>query len=310
MAVVDPRIKGKPVPKISKAQMERDCVARANKVKAMDIAFLDQRIPKYQRDIINMVGMGVTENAALKPNVKQGATGFSVTYIRAKTGKGAALHRHATEEVFIPVNGPWQVFWLEGDTERAIDLGEGDVVNVPIGIYRGFRSLSDRPDALMMAIVGGPDAGKVDWHPSVLAEARKTGLRVDDDGNLIVERKACAPFWWRSAAITSAAARHPAPARAAAGALPASRRRTAMRHDALRPPRLRRGMQRARDRARRHAAGFLRSTIRLPSSSTLSPVLRASASTDGCQSTLPASGPPTIAIISASGRSLRLRKPR
>ena len=47
---------------------------------------------------------------------------------------------------------------------------------MPIGIYRGFRSLSDRPDALMMAIVGGPDAGKVDWHPSVLAEARNTGL--------------------------------------------------------------------------------------------------------------------------------------
>ena len=57
-----------------------------------------------------------------------------------------------------------------------------------------------------------------------------------------------------------------------------------------------------------HAAGF--STIRLPSSSTERPVLRASASTEGCQSTLPASGPPMIAISSASGRSPRLRKPR
>src|SRR4051812_45299009 len=137
MAVVDPRIAGKPGPKISKEAMERDCVARAKKGKAMDLAFLDQRIPRYERDIINMVGMGVTENAALKPNIKEGATGFSVTYIRAKTGKGAALHRHATEEVFIPVKGPWQVFWLEGDVERTVDLGEGDVVNVPIGIYRG-----------------------------------------------------------------------------------------------------------------------------------------------------------------------------
>jgi quercetin dioxygenase-like cupin family protein len=190
MPVVDPRIAGKPVPRISKAAMERDCVARADKVKAMDIAFLDQRVPRYERDIINMVGMGVTENAALKPNVKEGAAGFSVTYIRAKTGKGAALHRHATEEVFIPVKGPWQVFWLEGDEEHSIDLAEGDVVNVPIGIYRGFRSLTDRPDALMMAIVGGPDAGKVDWHPSVIAEARRTGLTVDDDGNLVKEKPA------------------------------------------------------------------------------------------------------------------------
>jgi quercetin dioxygenase-like cupin family protein len=190
MPVVDPRIAGKPVPRISKAAMERDCVARAGDARALEVAFLDQRIARYEREIINMVGMGVTENAALKPNVTEGAVGFSVTYVRAKTGKGAALHRHATEEVFIPVKGPWQVFWLEGEEERTIDLDEGDIVNVPIGIYRGFRSLSDRPDALLMAIVGGPDAGKVDWHPSVIEEARKTGLSVDDDGNLVIEKPA------------------------------------------------------------------------------------------------------------------------
>ena len=83
MPVVDPRIAGKPVPRISKETMERDCVARAANVKALDVAFLDQRIPRYERDIINMVGMGVTENPKLKPNVGNGAEGFSVTYIRA-----------------------------------------------------------------------------------------------------------------------------------------------------------------------------------------------------------------------------------
>lgn len=190
MPVIDPRIAGKPVPRISKEMMERDNFARARTVKGSDSAFLDQRIPAYQREIIDMVGMGVTENAALKPNVKAGAHGFSITYVRAPKGKGAALHRHATEEVFIPVKGRWQVFWLEGEEERTLDLDEGDVCNVPIGIYRGFRNLGDRPDALLMAIIGGPDAGKVDWHPSVLAEARKTGLSVDDDGNLIVEKPA------------------------------------------------------------------------------------------------------------------------
>src|SRR6476619_5521821 len=160
MSIVDPRIAGKPVPRISNETMERECVARVRNVKALDVAFLDQRIPRYERDIINMVGMGVTENLSLKPNVKEGAVGFSVTYVRAKTGKGAALHRHATEEVFIPLKGRWQVFWLEGNEERTVDLDEGDVINVPIGIYRGFRSLTDAPDALLMAIIGGPDAGK------------------------------------------------------------------------------------------------------------------------------------------------------
>jgi quercetin dioxygenase-like cupin family protein len=189
MPLVDPRLQGKPIPRISRDAMERGHVARAT-ARGSGLAFLDQRIPAYEREIINMVGMGVTENAALAPHVKAGAAGFSVTYIRAPKGKGAALHRHATEEVFIPVKGPWQVFWLDGDAERTVDLDEGDVCNVPIGIYRGFRNLSDRADALLMAIIGGPDAGKVDWHPSVVAEARATGLTVDDDGNLIVETAA------------------------------------------------------------------------------------------------------------------------
>ena len=189
MPVVDPRLAGKPVPNISREIMERDYVARAKRARGADIAFLDQRIPAYEREIINMVGMGVTENSELAPHVKAGAAGFSVTYVRAPKGCGAALHRHATEEVFIPVKGRWQVFWLDGEAERTVDLDEGDVCNVPIGIYRGFRNLTG-DDALLMAIIGGPDAGKVDWHPSVVTEARKTGLSVDDDGNLIVDKPA------------------------------------------------------------------------------------------------------------------------
>ncbi len=190
MPNVDPRIAGKPIPRISKEQMEREHVARASTVRGSDVAFLDMRLPAYKREIIDMVGMGVTENTSLKPNVKAGAHGFSLTYVRAPQGKGAALHRHATEEVFIPIKGRWQVFWLEGEDERTLDLDIGDMVNLPIGIYRGFRNLSGAADDLLLAVVGGPDAGKVDWHPSVIDQARATGLAVDDDGNLIIEKPA------------------------------------------------------------------------------------------------------------------------
>ena len=48
MPVVDPRIAGKPVPRISKERMERECVARVKNVAALDVAFLDQRIPRYE----------------------------------------------------------------------------------------------------------------------------------------------------------------------------------------------------------------------------------------------------------------------
>jgi hypothetical protein len=47
---------------------------------------------------------------------------------------------------------------LEGNEERTINLDEGDVVNVPIGIYRGFRSLTDAPDALLTEAENGEQA--------------------------------------------------------------------------------------------------------------------------------------------------------
>ena len=194
MAYVDPRLVGKPAPVVSVAQMEQERVARLDAVKGSDLAFLDQRVPGFQREIINMIGMGVTENVkepSLAPKIKGGAHGFAVTYVRnTPKGNGAALHRHPTEEVFIAAKGAWEVFWLEGETERKITLQPGDIVNVPIGIYRGFRNASDDPEATLIAVVGGPDPGKVDWHPSVIDAARKTGLSVDDDGKLIVAEAA------------------------------------------------------------------------------------------------------------------------
>jgi quercetin dioxygenase-like cupin family protein len=191
MAYVDPRLRGKPAPKVSAEEMERDNIARLDRIKGSELAFLDQRIPVYQREIINIIGMGVVENVddpALAPKIKAPAHGFAVTYVRnTPKGHGAALHRHPTEEVFIAAKGPWEVFWLEGEEERHARLEPGDIVNVPIGLYRGFRNLSDDPDATLIAVVGGPDPGKVDWHPSVIEAARKTGLSVDDEGHLVLE---------------------------------------------------------------------------------------------------------------------------
>jgi quercetin dioxygenase-like cupin family protein len=194
MAYVDARLRGKPAPVVSAAEMERNNVARLGDMKGSTLAFIDQRIPGYQREIINIIGMGVVENLAdpdLAPKIRAPAHGFAVTYVRnTPKGHGAALHRHPTEEVFIAVKGPWEVFWLEGETERKITLEPGDIVNVPIGIYRGFRSASDDPEATLIAVVGGPDTGKVDWHPSVVEMARNTGLSVDDQGRLIVAEAA------------------------------------------------------------------------------------------------------------------------
>ena len=176
-------------PKISFSEMESKHVIRADECRGSDLAFLDQRIPNHEREIVNVIGMNVVENIddpLLKPKIGN-AHGFSLVYNRAKEGSqsGAALHAHQTEEVFIPLVGSWEVIWLEGDDEHSIRLEPLDVINVPVGIYRGFRLVSGGPDSIMLAIVGGPDAGNVSWHPNVIERARETGLEVDEKGDLV-----------------------------------------------------------------------------------------------------------------------------
>ena len=176
------------VPVVTREQMLANSVSRASEMKGSPLAFLDMRMPAHERENINIIGLNVTENVddpALAPIIKAPAHGFSIGYIRAKDGCGAALHAHETEEVFVPIRGRWDIYWLAGDEELSVTLDVGDVVNVPIGIYRGFRCACEDPDALLLAVVGGPDPGKPNWHPSVIEAARETGLSVDDEGNLI-----------------------------------------------------------------------------------------------------------------------------
>ena len=144
-------------------------------------AFVDTRLPGHERNIYNVIGRGVTEDPGLAPAIAA-ADGFNVTYVGADPGNGAALHSHPTVEVFIPMTGRWAVFWGD-DGENEAELGPMDCVSVPVGVMRGFRNVGTE-HAYLLAILGGTDAGKVEWADSVLARARETGLRLDAEGNV------------------------------------------------------------------------------------------------------------------------------
>lgn len=160
-------------------------VARYRALRASKQAFVDTRIPEYERDIYNVIGRGVTEDAALAPAITD-ARYFSITYVGAEPGKGAALHAHETIEVFIPLTGRWAAYWgAEGDKE--IEIEPFDVISFPPGVYRGFRNIGDA-DAMLMAIIGSKettqDGGRVDWAPKILEQSHATGLRVNAEGDL------------------------------------------------------------------------------------------------------------------------------
>lgn len=159
-------------------------VARYRTLSASPQAFVDTRIPEYERDIYNVIGRGVTEDAGLAPSIADSRY-FSITYVGAEPGKGAALHAHETIEVFIPLVGRWAAYW-GADGDKEIELDPFDVISFPPGVYRGFRNISDGP-GMLMAIIGSKestgDGGQVDWAPSILAQSQATGLRVNAKGN-------------------------------------------------------------------------------------------------------------------------------
>ncbi len=166
------------------AEMEAR-VARFSTLTPSKQAFVDTRIPQYHRDIYNVIGRGVTEDPALAPAISD-ARYFSITYVGADPGKGAALHAHETIEVFIPLTGTWACYW-GADGAKEIVVGPHDVISFPPGVYRGFRNVGDSP-AILMAIIGSKqetqDGGRVAWAPQILEQSAQTGLAVLAAGDL------------------------------------------------------------------------------------------------------------------------------
>lgn len=156
-------------------------VARFKDQKSSARAFLDTRIPGYEREIFSIIGSGVQEDPDIRPPIP--AQDFHLAMIRAEPGKGAALHSHLTQEVFVPLTGKWAIFWgPEG--EKEVVLEPYDVISVPLHVMRGFRNAGTET-AMMLAVVGGQDPGRVGWPESLKSMALKAGLTIDADGNLL-----------------------------------------------------------------------------------------------------------------------------
>ena len=143
---------------------------------------VDAVLPQYEREIFQIIGGGVTEDPTMTIPITA-VEGFHLSIIKAGPGKGTGLHNHKTVEVFMPLTGTWAVIW--GDQgEQELTIGQYDVVSVPVGVMRAFRNDGDT-EALLLAIVGGTDPGKVDWAEDVRQAVRARGFDLDPRGKII-----------------------------------------------------------------------------------------------------------------------------
>jgi len=158
-------------------------VSRYEDLKPQPWIFIDFALPEGKRDILAIIGHGVKdrESLAVPPHI-QDVGSFHMAMIRCKPGKGASLHAHETEEVFMCLDGKWSVFW--GDKgEKEVVLERYDTVSVPAGVMRGFRNVGNR-EGHLLGVLGGSDPGMLTWSPRVLKAAKERGYELDGKGHI------------------------------------------------------------------------------------------------------------------------------
>ena len=152
-------------------------------------AFIDAHTPgSDQKENFTIIGGGVSESADQHVHIKD-TPGFNIGAAGQPPRCRNSLHVHRTAEVFFVLKGRWRFFWGRWGDAGEVVLEEGDIINIPTGIFRGFENIGT-DYGMIMAILGGDDAGGgVLWAPQVIEDARDHGLVLGDNGKLYDSKK-------------------------------------------------------------------------------------------------------------------------
>lgn len=147
-------------------------------------AFIDTHTPgSDQKENFTIIGSGVSEGADQHVHIRD-TPGFNIGAAGQPPKCRNSLHSHRTAEVFYVLHGRWRFFWGRWGTAGEVVLEEGDLFNIPTGIFRGFENIG-KDHGMLMAIIGGDDAGGgVIWAPQVIEEASGHGLILAETGRL------------------------------------------------------------------------------------------------------------------------------
>lgn len=152
-------------------------------------AFIDAHTPgSDQKENFTIIGAGVSESPEQHVHIRE-TPGFNIGAAGQPPKCRNSLHSHRTAEVFFVLKGRWRFFWGRWGTAGEVVLEEGDIFNIPTGIFRGFENIGT-DYGMIMAILGGDDAGGgVIWAPQVIEEAANYGLVLGENGRLYDTKK-------------------------------------------------------------------------------------------------------------------------
>ena len=164
-------------------------IVRYGSLKPCKTAFIDAHTPgSDQKENFTILGGGVSESPDQHVHINE-KVGFNIGAAGQPPKCRNSLHSHRTAEVFFVLKGRWRFFWGKTGKAGEVTLEEGDIFNIPTGIFRGFENIGS-DYGMLMAILGGDDAGGgVIWAPQVIEEAAKHGLILSENGRLFDTKK-------------------------------------------------------------------------------------------------------------------------
>jgi mannose-6-phosphate isomerase-like protein (cupin superfamily) len=147
-------------------------------------AFIDCRTPGSEaKENFTIIGPGVSENPAQHVHIAE-RHGVNIGGARQPPHCVNSQHSHDTAEVFVVHSGDWRFDLGENGEDASVELHPGDVISLPIHMFRGFTNIGT-DTGFLWAVLGGDDAGHVTWAPRVFELARDYGLVLLENGQLV-----------------------------------------------------------------------------------------------------------------------------
>lgn len=167
----------------------QDRIVRYGELQPCKTAFIDAHTPgSDQKENFTIIGGGVSESPDQHVHITD-QIGFNIGAAGQPPKCRNSLHSHTTAEVFFVLKGRWRFFWGRYGTAGEFVAEEGDIFNIPTGIFRGFENIGT-DYGMIMAVLGGDDAGGgVTWAPQVIEDAKDHGLVLGDNGALYDSKK-------------------------------------------------------------------------------------------------------------------------
>lgn len=164
-------------------------IVRYGELQPCKTAFIDAHTPgSDQKENFTIIGGGVSESPDQHVHITD-KIGFNIGAAGQPPKCRNSLHSHTTAEVFFVAKGRWRFFWGRYGTAGEFIAEEGDIFNIPTGIFRGFENVGD-DYGMIMSMLGGDDAGGgVTWAPQVIKDAQDHGLMLGDNGVLYDTKK-------------------------------------------------------------------------------------------------------------------------